>query len=564
VLGGDLVTAPTGEREGFIEVHDLVAVHRNRTEGTDTHEAADRDREPDDLRVGTKVLAIVPYDHGIVAVVEDPTISEELPYGRQRLVIKTIELLNGGSPRVVGTATIDSDAGATWVGDKYASHVAVVETFCHVGVCDAMTRVVDLRDPSAPEISRGMGHATGHRPSVVAVADGWLATDEGTGLALVAIDRPMGDEPLVESSRLPMPLSITGGDRDQRTHVAALTDGTQVLARGTQLQLLAPFDPEGDGTAASARILATIDELACDPGTRTAVSDVAVAGDLVLVAGWEAGLIVIDAGEPTEPMHLGCFLGGASDVRAVAVDRASGAKDRASTEADSLNIYVAGQDYDTQRTVVHHVDLSQPTSPEILATAPLADSQEGIVADLALDGGIVYVALHRGASDRGQSLYVLDWRDPRQPLGIAPPPVRLAAEAIAAADGIVAMQLVDCPEGEGSWSPACKREVRIFAPEAAPDGSRPERLDSLAAQARYGTVEADLLMLPATEGGDPTELWLASKIGIWAFDLSDPHEPRMTLVTWEGASTLAALPEGGLLLAGEQGVTSDIRMANWE
>jgi hypothetical protein len=159
---------------------------------------------------------------------------------------------------------------------------------------------------------------------------------------------------------------------------------------------------------------------------------------------------------------------------------------------------------------------------------------------------------------------MLDLHDPRQPLEIAPPPVKLPAEAIAAADGIVAMQLIDCPEGEGSWHPACKREVRIFASDAAPELSMPERLSMLASQARYGTIEADLLMLPATKDGDPTELWLASEHGIWAFDLSDPHEPDMTLVTRTGARDLVALPDGGLLLAGGQGITQDRRMADWE
>jgi hypothetical protein len=111
---------------------------------------------------------------------------------------------------------------------------------------------------------------------------------------------------------------------------------------------------------------------------------ITLTGELALVAADCHGMIVVDLHDPARPKKLGSFTG-PGDVTGVAVD-----------EARAL-AFVA--DYTGGVSVVN---LASPRAPR-----QLADWDEGMVGDVAVDGTHLHVAMG--------TLTVLDTTDPRKP-----------------------------------------------------------------------------------------------------------------------------------------------------
>ena len=548
---GYLLQALEGEQEGVIEVHDLLA----------SDPEAPSVAPVGSLRVGTSLDTLVAFDRGVLAVVEEPPLTGDRAYGRMTLALRALDLGDPAAPRWGETSTIEIDPHARWFGGP-GPFVAVEDVFCHVGVCQASTRVFDLRDPERPREAGTFAHSDHQRPATIAwagagAADIDLVIDVGTGLALLhGVAETEGGASLSPVGHIPLPMA-----RDA-AHLAVLEDGTLVAARGTQLQLLEPAE-SGHGSedgATSPHVLGHMVDLACDPRTRTEVMDLAVVGDLVLVAGWESGLIVIDASDPTAPRHLGCFLGNGRGLRAVATDYRGHAREQ---RGGGPWVYLAGRDSDSddQRNAVWLVDLSRPEAPEISSAVALDQSETAQVADLAVEGGVAYVALAHGMLRPTPSLRVADLRFPAREQELDPPAIHLPATAVDVAEGIVAVLLRDCPSG----SQACGHQLAILASESAPEVDSPEQfVPMLVPVARYGSLEADLRMLPSTDASPAPELWTADAQGIWAIDLSDPREPHPINVSWRGARRVVSHPDGTLLLVGEHGLRPERRMASWE
>ncbi len=482
------------------------------------------------IEVDEHVLALVPYDGGILAVGDDSERSVPDADGVNRLELAAIDLRDRSIPALAGVSTIET-VGGMWIGGDGPA-VAVIERSCHLSKCAGSTRIVDLRDPSSPMVVDSIEAAAQHLPGFATLAGSVIVSDNGNELAVHTLQQGRdGSTTLKPQGVLPLPLSGSA--------VAALDADAMVAVSGLRLQVLDVVSDGGATTYGAFRVRGSTDELSCG-GLEVWASDVTVLGQNAYVAAWQGGLIVVDVSDRDAPRQIACL--------------SSQELSYAGTVAtDGRHIYVAGSHGSPSLQDIWTVDVGDPTRPVIVGHTILggAERAAGGILDLAAVDGIVYAAVEPAYD---QALHIIDLRDPADPRPLPAPRVTNAAATIAVARGWVALGSPPCDESDVD----CQATVRVcsVARELGANRSLSDLSASMLKQVALFTlpVPAGGLAFTSMDDANP-ELWIASEAGTWPVDFSDPTAPYVLEVIAGVARHIGALPDGRLLLSGPDGLS---------
>jgi hypothetical protein len=411
----------------------------------------------------------------------------------------------------VADPTAPAVAGSLALTDHAARTVTADGTRLYLGTVDAGLTVYDASDPTAPRIlGERFRPATGStRAARIAVAGGiaYLAGWDG-GLVIMDVTDPTDPQEVGAWGDAFMPTDVAVAA--PYVYVAAHTGGLRVFEVTDRLK------PKGIG-----RLAVHIDDLCVQDGYVYAVNP--------------SQLLVIDAGDPTAPVHVGtadltpgapsslvvadgyAFVAASQgglqvfDVRDPATPRAVGTYRPVGPVTD---VDVAGGfAYVTDGGALRIVDVSNPAAPAEVAAVTLP----GWIWRVRVDEPYAYVSSLGGDGEEG-ALYVVDITNRMAPRSVVAHPIPYDSE-ITLRGGVAYLA------GAGGI-----RLVDVTTP------TRPRRLGgySKARGARGIAVAGDLIVLAMSDRG---------LLALWTGPLA-PVEPTPTPPAGAGTIWLPAALRG--------------------
>lgn len=373
---------------------------------------------------------------------QSPTLASEFDVAGepQRFQIRGDKLFVASGDWVLRVFDIESPTDAIALGgirgSGFGYAVDLVGDVAVVAAGEAGILVLDVATPSLPTLL-GSADTTGEARDVL-VRDGIAYVADGfEGLQLIDVSDPANPMTIgyVDTPNFARRIALRGDH-------AYIADGLDVFDLGGGIEIIDVSDSEFPTLVASH---ATIDN----------AIDLRIEGDRLYAATRSGGIEILDIGEPAMPVLIGRY-GSAEGIRSIDVRDEIVAMTRednglrlldatdpkptpiiGSTTVDGRfssmvlddNIVIGSTFVGVGDARLHTFDLSDPSSPERLATVPI----DGIFHNLARDGDALFLS----ANGDPRTISVFDISDSRDPRSIATVPVPGSIGGMVANDGVL-------------------------------------------------------------------------------------------------------------------------------